>query len=111
MDIVLAEIIANFSELLVIDARVTDEEPPFTIVPLQAKEVAIPEGRFISHVFDWGVILALSRNCFDGSAEARLLGVSASSFGMSEELSPACAANADEAFQYLLDYCSSRCRA
>jgi hydrogenase maturation protease len=111
LDIVLAETIAGFSELLVIDARVTDDGEPYQIVPLQAKEVALPQGGFVSHVFDWGVILALSRDCFGGTAEARLLGVSASHFGLSEELSPACAANAEKAFQYLLGYCSSRCRA
>ncbi len=106
MDIVLAETIAKHDELLVIDALVVDEDVPFKLVPLLASESFIPGGGFISHVFDWGAILALARDCFGNRGKANLLGISATSFGLSERLSPACAAKADEAFQFLLDYCS-----
>jgi hydrogenase maturation protease len=106
LDIVLAETIAKFDELLVIDALVIDEEVPFKLVPLLASESYIPAGGFISHVFDWGAILALARDCFGSRAKATLLGISANRFGLSEQLSPACAAKADKAFQFLLDYCS-----
>ena len=105
-DIVLAQEIADFDDLLIIDALVISENLPFKLVPLSAGESFVPAGGFISHVFDWSVILALSRNLFAGPGEANLLGVSASSFGLSEKLSAECAANAEEAFRYLLDYCS-----
>ncbi len=106
LDIVLAETIARFDELLVIDALVIDEEVPFKLVPLTAKESFIPAGGFISHVFDWGAILALARDGFGSRAKANLLGISANCFGLSEQLSPDCAAKADKAFQFLIDYCS-----
>jgi hydrogenase maturation protease len=106
-DIVLAETIAEFDDLLIIDALVIPENLPFKLVPLSAGESFIPAGGFLSHVFDWGVILALSRDLFGGPGEAKLLGISASSFGLSERLSAQCAANAEEAFRYLLDYCSA----
>ena len=106
-DIVLAETITEFDDLLIIDALVIPENLPFKLVPLSAGESFIPAGGFLSHVFDWGVILALSRDLFGGPGEAHLLGISASSFGLSEKLSAECAANAEEAFRYLLDYCSA----
>jgi hydrogenase maturation protease len=106
MDIVLAETVANYKELLVIDARVADDAEPFKVLLLEAKEAAIPEGGFISHVFDWGMILALARDCFGADIEAKLLGVSASHFGMSESLTPRCAENAEHAYRFLVDYCS-----
>jgi hydrogenase maturation protease len=106
LDIVLAETLARYKELLVIDARITEDEVPFEVLPLEAKESTTPEGGFISHVFDWGLILALSRDCFGAEVEAKLLGVSATNFGMSETLSPRCIRNADEAYKFLIAYCS-----
>ncbi len=106
-DIVLAETIAGFSNLLIIDALVIDDDLPFKLIPLSAGTNLIPSGGFITHVFDWRVILALSRDLFDGRlVEANLLGVSATKFGLSEQLSPTCAARAEQAFQFLLEYCS-----
>ena len=107
LDIVLAETLAHYKELLVIDARIADDDETFKVLPLEAKEAAIPEGGFISHVFDWGLILALSRDCFGATVEAKLLGISANNFGMSETLSTRCAENAEQAYRFLIEYCSS----
>ncbi len=106
-DILLAESIAEFRSVLIVDALVTTEDIPFRLIQLSAGESHIPQGGFISHVFDWRVILALSRDLFGGAGQAELLGISASNFGLSEKLSPPCAANAEKAFQFLINYCSS----
>jgi hydrogenase maturation protease len=106
LDIVLAETLSRYKELLVIDARVAEDDEPFVVLPLEAKEAAIPEGGFISHAFDWRLILALTRDCFGVEVKAKLLGVSASNFGMSESITPRCAENAEHAYRFLVDYCS-----
>ncbi len=105
-DVSLAERLAGFEELLVVDAAVGQGDQPYTLVDLPASDRLVPSGGLSSHVFDWGVILALSHRLYGGHARGRLLGVSASCFELSEALSEPCARNAERAFLFLIDYCS-----
>lgn len=103
-DVGVAEQAAGFEHLLVIDAREGREGKPFELCPLVAAAgLSQPRG-FVSHVFDWGQILALARDLFGRAPEAQLLAVSASSFGYSETLSAECAANAEQAFAFLVEH-------
>jgi hydrogenase maturation protease len=105
-EVALAERLAGFDELLVVDAAVGQGDLPYTLVELPVSDRLVPSGGLTSHVFDWGVILALSHRLYGGRARGRLLGVSAASFDLSEELSEPCARNAEVAFSFLVDYCS-----
>lgn len=105
-EIALAERIANFEELLVVDAMAKASPAAFELVPLSPGDRVVPSGGLTSHVFDWGAILALSHRLYGGHTRGSVLGVAAASFEFSEGLSAACAAHADEAFRFLLDYCS-----
>jgi hydrogenase maturation protease len=105
-DVTLAERLAGFEELLVVDAAVGQGDVPYTLVDLPASDRLVPSGGLTSHDFDWGVILALSHRLYGGHARGRLVGVTASCFELSEELSFPCAHNAERALSFLLDYCS-----
>lgn len=105
-DIILAQKIADFDNLLIVDAMVIENNEPYRVIPLEPAKSFIPLGGFATHVFDWTTILAMAKELFDQSPEARVLGVSASNFGFSESLSPLCKANAEKAFDFLVQYCS-----
>ena len=105
-DVALAERLAGFAELLVVDAAIGQGDEPYTLVELPVADRLVPSGGLTSHVFDWGVILALSHRLYGGRVQGRLLGVSASCFELSEELSETCARNAQQALAFLIDYCS-----
>lgn len=100
-DILFAEKIAGFDELLVIDAMVLEKGEPFAVVELVPSDTYIPAG-FVSHIFEWGAVMALAKDIYGKSPKASVLGVSASEFGFSENLSPACMANAEKAFRFLI---------
>jgi hydrogenase maturation protease len=105
-DILLAERMSHFREVLVVDAAPANGDgAPFHIVGLAPGPTAAPRGGFVSHVFDWGALLALARDLFGRCPEARLLAVAATAFELSEELSPPCERAAEEALRFLARYC------
>jgi hydrogenase maturation protease len=105
-DVAYAEKISRFRKLLVIDAMPLPDDEPYRMVRLAPGPHPFPSGGWVSHVFDWTAILALTVVLYDRSPEAELLGVAAGDFGISESLSPSCARNADSAFRFLVAYCS-----
>ncbi len=104
-DILFAEQIAGYDELLVIDAMVLENGESFSVIKLEPTDTYVPSG-FVSHIFEWGAVLALARDIYGKSPKASVLGVSTSNFEFSEALSPACETHADKAFQFLVRYCS-----
>jgi len=111
LDIALAEEIAAHDHLLVIDARRLAPGVPFAMTPLRAAEQLAVPGGFMSHIFDWSLLLALACQLFAGATRAELLGVGADQFGFSEDLSPTCAQNAERAFEFLTRYCAASAQA
>ncbi len=107
-DIGLAEAIASCATLVVVDALATETETPFRLLPLPAAATIFPAGGCSSHVFDWGMILAMARDLFGHAPEAFVCGVRARSFGISEDLSPQCRADAEEAFVMLCEFTAER---
>lgn len=107
-DIALAETIASFDTLLVVDALATATEEPFRLLSLAPAVSIYPAGGYSSHVFDWGMILAMARDLFGHAPQAFLCGVRAHSFGISQALSPQCQADAERAFTMLCDFVTTR---
>ncbi len=106
-DIILAQEIAGFDNLLIVDAIVAEDDKPYKIIPIEAAKSFIPSGGFVTHIFDWSTILAMSKELFAGNPDTEVLGVSAFNFGFSESLSSPCKANAEKAFDFLVQYCSA----
>ncbi len=106
-DIILAQEIAGFDNLLIVDAVVAEDDKPYRIIPIKPAKSFIPSGGFVTHIFDWSTILATSKELFAGNPDTKVLGVSAFNFGFSESLSPPCKANAEKAFDFLVQYCSA----
>src|SRR5512133_2431792 len=52
-EIALAETIASYATLLVVDALATEVEAPFQFMPLAPAATIYPGGGYSSHVFDW----------------------------------------------------------
>lgn len=107
-DIVLAETIAAYKTLLIVDASVSESEAPFRLAPLAPAATFCPGGGFSSHVFDWGMILAMARDLFGHAPQAFVCGVRARHFGISESLSPQCQADAEAAFVMLCEFVTER---
>ncbi len=107
-DIALAETIASFSTLLVVDALVSETEEPFRLLPLAPAATIFPTGGYSSHVFDWGMILAMARDLFGHAPDSFVCGVRAQCFGISEDISPQCRADAEEAFGMLCNFVTER---
>ncbi len=108
-DPVLAERIAAFEELLIVDALPAstsgEDAPPFRLFDIEPGESVATPGGFVSHVFDWGSVLALARDLFGHCPRARLIGIAACCFELSETLSPLCALGAEEALRFLASHC------
>ncbi len=96
-DIGMAETVSRYAELLVLDAWDFDGPEPYRVVDLLPGESCAPAQCFVSHVFDWGLILALARDVYGHAPRARLVGVRASAFDYAERVSPACLQRASEA--------------
>lgn len=95
-DIVLAEEIAAVSTLLIVDALATASDAPWRLTPLTPAATIFPAGGLSSHLFDWGMVLAMARDLFGHAPHAWLCGVRAHSFGLAEELSVPCRVDAEE---------------
>lgn len=103
-DIALAETIATVPNLLIIDALATEREISYRLIELTPAASIYPSGGLSSHVFNWPLLLAMARDLFGQAPRAVLCGIRAQNFGIAEEISPACRADADRAFLYLCDY-------
>ena len=108
LDIALAPELAAHERLLVIDAVAPDAEAqePFRLTSLSPSPHVTAPGGFLSHIFDWGMLLALARDLHGRAPQAELLAVSGERFGIGESISPAGRVNADAAFAFLVEYCS-----
>jgi len=106
-DISLAREIANYENLLVIDALTPAVADPYVLSPLVLVRVS-SLGGFTSHLFSWGEILYTAGEVFGRAPKTELLGISAYDFGIGERISAACKKNADAAFEFLVDYCELR---
>jgi hydrogenase maturation protease len=106
-DLLHAELVSGFARLLVIDAWVSETEPvdDFVLTPIVPAPSTASAGRFTSHVLDWPGVLALARDLYGHAPAAELLGVAASAFDFSEQLSPRCAERAERAWPLLLERC------
>lgn len=100
-DIALAETFAGYRRLLVVDALNDARDEAFCRLPLKAAASIFPRGGFSSHLFDWGMLLAMSRDLFGDLPEAELFGIRAHDFAISDQLSAPCATDADAAFSEL----------
>jgi hydrogenase maturation protease len=103
-DIALAETIAAHRTVLIVDALAAEKELPFRLTPLPAAATIFPSGGLSSHVFDWGMLLAMARDLFGHLPEAFICGIRAHCFGIAEELSPQCRADAEAAFSMLCEF-------
>ena len=104
-DISLAQEMALFKNILIIDALAEKCSKPFTLIPVKTAGNIIPSG-FTSHIFNWGEITAVARDIFGKEPIVELLAVTAHCFGISTQLTPSCRNNAQDAFQFLIHYCS-----
>ncbi len=104
-DIILSQEIAQYDNLLIIDAMTMKTDASFMLIPVEPDENYIPSG-YTSHIFNWGAILAMTKEVYNHAPDTEFLGICSSNFGISEELSPACAANAEKALDFLREYCS-----
>ncbi|MCP4215081.1 MAG: hydrogenase maturation protease [bacterium] len=100
-DISLAPEIAQYEQLLVLDAMVIEDGEPYKFLPLQAGDDFVPGG-FTSHLFQWSNILAMAGEVYDHCPQAHVLGISARCFGIETKVSDTCRANADQAFDFLI---------
>ncbi len=106
-DLLLAERMAEYDHVLILDAMPMEEDgEPFRIIPLEPARSVVPAVGFVTHVFDWGAVLAMAGQLFGKIPKTELLAISAGQFGFCETLSPGCAANAEKAFAFLMDYCT-----
>jgi hydrogenase maturation protease len=106
-DILLAEKMAAFAEVVIIDAIAAEGGEPFRMVPLTPADRMTPAAGFVTHVFDWGAVLAMAGEVYGKVPKASLLGVAAFSFEISETLSDPCRAAAESAFRFMLTYASA----
>ncbi len=106
-DILLAEEMAEYAEVLIIDAMNVEDGAPFSLVSLFPSRSMFPSTGFVSHAFDWGAVLKMAEDLFGKTPKASLLGVSARNFGISETISPFCLTNAEKALDYLMEYCAA----
>ena len=106
-DVVLAQRIAAFDHLVIIDALAEEADAPYRLLDLAPAPASRPVGGLISHCFDWPAILALAEALYGRCPKARVLGISAAFFGLCETLSPFCRSNADSAFDFLVSLCVS----
>jgi len=106
-DIILAQKIAEFENLLIVDAMIMKDESPYKLVSVEPAKRFLLSG-FLTHIFDWGIILAISKEFFGNVPKTGILGVSAFQFDFSESLSPHCQANAEKAFDFLIQYRSKQ---
>ncbi|MCP4146228.1 MAG: hydrogenase maturation protease [bacterium] len=116
-DISFAEEIAEFDNLLLIDAlpvegeveeeiesaETNEERSAFKLIPIKSEE-GFQSAGFTTHLCDWGEILLLAAELHNDAPKTELLGVYSYNFGISEEMSPQCKANAEKAFQFLMNY-------
>jgi hydrogenase maturation protease len=106
LDLSLAAELGPYRRLLVLDAADAGNGAPYRLAPLVcASDIAATRG-FASHLFDWGLLLAVARDLFGHAPEAELLAVSGRDFGLGEGLSAECRAHAEAALVFLLDYCT-----
>jgi len=100
-DIGFAETVSRFAELIVLDAWDFDGPEPYRVVDLVPSASCAPVQSFVSHVFDWELILAVARDVFGHVPKARLVGVRASAFEYAEQVTPACMLRAGEALEFV----------
>jgi hydrogenase maturation protease len=105
-DMACAAEVSRYRRLLVIDALAAENKAPYRLIHLVPDRHQPPAAGWMSHVFDWQGILTLALALYDRSPRADLMGVAASEFDISEQLSEVCHHNADLAFRYLVPYCS-----
>ena len=106
-DVILAERIAAFDHLLIIDALAETQDAPYRLLDLAPAASFMPAGCMVSHCFDWPAILAMARELYGHSPKCQVLGIAAVRFEFSETLSPLCRKNADSAFDFLVSYCAT----
>jgi hydrogenase maturation protease len=106
-DVILAERIAPYGHLLIIDALASSGDAPYQLKDLAPAPTFMPAGGMISHCFDWPAILAMATELYGRAPKTRVLGIAATQFHFSETLTPGCRKNADLAFDFLISYCSS----
>jgi len=104
-DVLLSHQISEFNRLLIVDAMVMESGEAYRLIPVEPAKDYIPSG-FTSHVFNWGEVLFLAVDLFGRAPRTEILGISAFRFGIAQDLSPACRANAEKAFRFLIQYCS-----
>jgi len=105
-DMACAAEVSRYRRLLVIDALAAENNAPCRLIHLVPDRHQAPAAGWMSHVFDWQGILTLALALYDRAPRADLMGVAASDFDFSEQLSIACRRNADLAFRTLVPYCS-----
>ncbi|MBI9086014.1 MAG: hydrogenase maturation protease [Desulfobacterales bacterium] len=106
-DVILAERIAAFDHLLIIDALAEAQKDPYRLVALAPAKTFMPAGCMVSHCFDWPAILALAEELYGHAPKTQVLGIAARRFEFSESMSSLCQKNADSAFDFLVSYCEA----
>ncbi|MCP3953035.1 MAG: hydrogenase maturation protease [Desulfobacterales bacterium] len=106
-DVILAERIAAFDHLLIIDALAEAQEAPYRFVDLAPAKSFMPAGSMVSHCFNWPAILAMAQELYGHAPKTRVLGIAARQVEFSEFLSPHCQENADKAFDLLVSLCAA----
>lgn len=106
-DVLLAEEMSGYREVLIIDAVRAEDNTPFRLIPVKPSKSMTPASGFVSHVFDWNVILAMAEKWFGKAPKTSVFGVSAYRFGISEDITCECMRNAESAFNFLVDYCAA----
>ncbi|MCP4349590.1 MAG: hydrogenase maturation protease, partial [Desulfobacterales bacterium] len=76
-DIILAQEIAGFDNVLIVDAVAAEDDRPYRVIPIKPAKTFVPSGGFVTHIFDWSTVLAMSKELFAGNPDTKLLGVSA----------------------------------
>ncbi len=107
LDIALAPRLAERQHLLVLDATAEEAHAPFRLLPLFESPAERLGRGFVSHVFDWGLLLTLARQLYGHAPTAELLAVVGTRFELGEGLSETGARNAAEALRFLVTHCTA----
>lgn len=100
-DISLAERISNCRQLIIVDALAEPSPEPFRMIKVEPSGRCAPTTGFVTHVFDWAMILTLSAELYGRAPEAWVFGVRATSMNIGEGLSAQCRDDAECAFEHL----------
>lgn len=106
-DICLAETMAQYSRVIIVDAIASDQGAPFKSISIEPASGYFPDRGVSSHCFNWKMILAMARDLYGSAPQTSVITVSASEFGISQSMSPQCQANADAAFQHIVGMVTS----